>query len=142
MKRKGVRTVEDFMSTAVITMKETDTMSGVDLEMKFAEIRHVPVVDGRNHVIGVLSDRDVLRALLKAEGKPLLIGAVMTRHVRTVRPATPAHQAAATMVEQRFGCLPVVDDDEHLVGIITETDFLIIAEQALSGHDVSRGHEH
>ena len=41
------------------------------------------------------------------------------------------------LLEHRFGCLPVVGDDEQIVGIITESDFLKIAEQALRGVDVT-----
>jgi CBS domain-containing protein len=126
------------MSTGVITMKETDALSGADVEMKLAEVRHVLVVDQKSNLVGVVSDRDVLRSLGKVSGKPLVVGSVMTRHVRTVRPSTPAHEAAAMMLEHKIGCLPVLDDDEHLVGIITETDFLFVAQQALAGHDVAR----
>ncbi|WP_455234891.1 CBS domain-containing protein [Thiogranum longum] len=48
----------------------------------------------------------------------------MTRPVRTVRPDTPLSKAAHTMVSERISGLPVVDSDGHLVGIITEADFL------------------
>lgn len=138
MKRKKTHLVEDFMSSAVITMKETDTLRTAEWEMNAADIRHIPVVDHRNHVIGVLSNRDVLRALGRSESKPVPVAEVMTRAVRTVRPSTPAHQAAVQMLEHKIGCLPVVDEDEHLVGIITETDFVRVAEKALRGAEIGR----
>jgi CBS domain-containing protein len=60
----------------------------------------------------------------------------MSRRVQTVKPSLPAAAAATMMLEHKFGCLPVVGEDEQIVGIITETDFLKIAEQALLGVDV------
>lgn len=138
MKHKQAKaTVEDFMSTAVISMKETDALSGAQIEMQMAEIRHLPVVDTKGHVVGVLSDRDILRNLTKIDGKPTPVASIMSRHVRTVKPSTLAAEAAMLMLERKIDCLPVVGDDEQLVGIITETDFLRIAEQALRGADVS-----
>lgn len=140
MNRKRLPRVEDFMTTAVITMKATDTLSRVDLEMKLAEIRHIPVVDENNHLLGVVSDRDVLRSRARfGEEAPLRIADVMTRKVRTASPSTPAHEAASTMLEHRIGCLPVIGDSEQLVGIVTETDFLVVAKRALAGHDVTLG---
>jgi CBS domain-containing protein len=127
------------MSTAVISLKETDTSSRVQQEMVSAAIRHLPVVDGHNHVIGIVSNHDVLRALGKSEGRPVPIGQIMIRKVLTVGVDTPAHAAAALMLEHKIGSLPVVSDDLQLIGIITETDFLHIAQQALQGSDISRG---
>ncbi|MCC6552786.1 MAG: CBS domain-containing protein [Polyangiaceae bacterium] len=139
MKRKNKHVVEDFMSSAVISLKETDTLRNAEFEMNVAEIRHIPVVDKGNHVVGVVSQRDVLRAVGKAvPGAPLPVAEVMSRNVETVRPTTPAHEAAAIMMERKIGCLPVVGEDEQLVGIITETDFLHVAEQALRGAGFSR----
>jgi CBS domain-containing protein len=138
MKRKHERaTVEDFMSTAVITMKEADTLNAAQIEMQMAEIRHLPVIDKKGHVVGVLSDRDILRNLTKIDGKPTPVAQIMSRRVHTVKPSMPAAEAATLMLEHKIGCLPVVGDDEQVVGIITETDFVKIAEQALLGVDVS-----
>ena len=137
MKRRSQPTVEDFMSTAVITMKESDTLSAAQIQMKMAEIRHLPVVDAKGHVVGVLSDRDILRNLTRLEGTPMPVSQIMSRRVRTALPTMPAAEAAALLLEHRFGCLPVVGDDEQVVGIVTETDFVKIAEQALRGVDVT-----
>jgi len=140
MKRKSIRTVEDFMSTAVITLKEGDELSAAQLEMQLADIRHLPVVDKKGHVVGVVSDRDILRnfAKLHEHNKPAPVAQIMARRVRTVTPGTPAAEAASLMLEHKISCLPVVGEGEQLVGIITETDFVRIAEQALLGVEVAR----
>jgi CBS domain-containing protein len=123
-------TVEDLMTTAMISLKETDTVGRASLEMHVASIRHIPVVDDANHLVGILSNRDLIRAI--SEGNAATpVGEVMTRNVRTVRVTTPAHDAAQAMLDGKFGALPVVGDGEQLVGIVTETDFLEIAARAL-----------
>ena len=138
MKHKKMPTVEDYMSTAVLTLKESDALSAAQIEMQLAEIRHLPVVDKKSHVVGVVSDRDILRNLTKIDGKPLPVAQIMSRRVRTVKPTTAAHEAASLMLELKIGCLPVVGDEEQIVGIITDSDFLKIAEQALLGVDVTK----
>jgi CBS domain-containing protein len=125
-------TVGDLMTTAVISLQEGATIRRADADMRLAEIRHLPVVDSGGHVVGVVSDRDLLRALSR-RGTAVAVAKVMTRHVRTVSPGTPARRAAEIMLAQKIGCLPVVGDEQELVGIVTETDFLRLAVQLLGG---------
>ncbi len=139
MKPSRSRKVEDFMTTAVITMRETDTIGRVDLEMHLAAVKHIPVVDAQSHVLGILSSHDVLRAYAHGLGKPIPVAQFMSRRPLTVRPSTPAYEAVALMLEQKIGALPVVGDDEQLVGIVTATDFLAVAHHALRGESLERG---
>jgi CBS domain-containing protein len=55
----------------------------------------------------------------------------MTRDVWTVGPGTDVRRVGLTLLDHKFGCLPVVDGDERLVGIITERDFIKYALSAL-----------
>jgi CBS domain-containing protein len=129
---KAAMRVEDLMTTAVVMLHANDTVGRVKAEMSFAQIRHIPVVDEKHRVVGIISDRDLHRAAGKSQG-PRRVGEIMTRPARTVHPTTPAHQAAALMLELKIGSLPVVNEREELVGVITETDFLSVAHQALRG---------
>lgn len=128
MSSKKQLSVEDLMSTAVIALRGRDVAAVARENMAAAEVRHIPVVDDRNHVIGILSDRD-----LRGCSSSTQIADVMTRRVRTVRPETTAADAAALLIEHKIGSLPVVGADEQLVGVITATDFLEIAHEALTG---------
>jgi CBS domain-containing protein len=119
------------MTTAVIALRARDSARIARDNMKAAEIRHLPVVDDRNHVVGILSDRDLMTCADLTR-----IADVMTRRVRTVRPDTPAADAVALLIEHKIGSLPVVGTDEQLIGVITETDFLSIAQQALVGASI------
>ncbi len=125
--------VGDLMSTALIVARERESVTEADLEMRMAHIRHLPVVDERNHVVGILSDRDLLRVLGQGGRKAVPVFEIMTRSVRTVRPDTPAREAARLMLQHKIGALPVVGDDARIVGMITETDFLGLALECLGG---------
>jgi CBS domain-containing protein len=138
MKAAAKKTVEDFMTTGVIALRERDTVSEALEDMTLADIHHFPVVDDRGHVVGVISDRDILRGLAHGARMQDAIGALMTRGVRTVPPTTPAHEGLSMMLEGRFSSLPVVGDDGRLVGIVTSRDFLVVAQHVLSGKDVRR----
>ena len=56
---------------------------------------------------------------------------MMETDVVTVTPETPTREALAQMRQHKVGCLPVIDDEERLVGIVTERDFILISEPLL-----------
>lgn len=122
-------TVESVMSTALLTIKDTDLLSAAAERMNTAGIRHLPVIDQKNHLVGILSTHDFSSG---ARSRTRRVGQVMSRDVKTVRPDEPAERAVTLMLEHKIGSVPVVDEDEALVGIVTETDFLEVALQALT----------
>jgi acetoin utilization protein AcuB len=79
-------------------------------------LRHLPVLDARGALVGIVSEKDLLRASSKDA-----VEKVMTREVVTVTEYTALEEAARVMADHRISCLPVVRDAK-LVGIITETD--------------------
>jgi CBS domain-containing membrane protein len=115
--------VQSLMSTALVTVRDTDSVGAAEAEMKLGAMRHVPVVDEKGNLIGILSARDVLQALAKGK-KRVRVGEYMTRKLVTVTPDTAAHTAIDLLLDNQIGSLPVVGSDGHLMGIVTETDFL------------------
>ncbi len=126
---RRTRTVEDVMTTALTTIHADEPVDTANLEMKLADIRHIPVVGARNRLVGILSDRDVLRSLGGPGGRS--IADIMTRRVHTVHASDPASRAVDLLLEHKIGCVPVLGDEEELVGIVTETDFLRLARESL-----------
>ena len=132
--------VRDIMTTKVFTIGADKKAFVANEIMEWAHIRHIPVVDASNRVVGIISHRDVLRASLSAlstqfaeaerrqhlSGAPAL--AIMHHPARTIDPDASVQQAAGVMRQFKFGCLPVVKDD-RLVGIVTEYDILQLVEQ-------------
>jgi len=119
------------MKVNLRTICERDDVALASNEMARDEIRHLLVVDMDGRLVGVVSDRDLLRAADRAA----TIGAVMSRDVLTVGPGTSAAYAAERLIRGKYSALPVVDNDGHPIGIITCTDFLDIACRALLGFD-------
>jgi acetoin utilization protein AcuB len=127
-------TVRECMSRRVVTVSpEADLATAAKL-MRARKIRHLPVVDARKRLIGIVTARDLRQALFApaVQDRPadvldvlnaLVVRDVMTRGVLTVRMTTSIQDAARLMHERRLGALPVVERD-RLVGILTETDLL------------------
>ena len=126
-------TVADLMSTALITLKPDEAVGDADMEMKYARVRHIPIVDDRNRLVGMVSNRDVLRALGKSKGKNIVVRTIMTTKLHTVSQDAPAREAAELILEHKIGAVPVLGDDQQLVGVVTETDFVRYAHEALGG---------
>jgi len=66
------------------------------------------------------------------------VRSIMTKSVVTVSPDTPADEAVSLMIEHKVHALPVLGDGGILVGIVTATDFLVVAHQALTGAPMDR----
>lgn len=127
--------VRDLMSAEVVTLERGETLDIADRIMSLGRIRHMPVVDADGRLCGLVSQRDLFRgALARAIGLArsaqdrllgaLLVQDVMTAEPFTTTPETPLGEAAALMLLRKIGCLPVIDGDRRLVGIITEADFV------------------
>ena len=123
-----VASVGELMSTALICVRDSDSIGVAEMQMKLGAIRHVPVVDAKQNLVGILSAGDVLLALARGK-KSVRVGETMTRKPVTVTPDTPVHEAIELLLEHRFGSLPVLGTDGHLMGIVTDTDFLAAARE-------------
>ena len=115
--------VADLMSTALVCVRDSDTIGTALQEMRRAAIHHLPVVDEHLNLVGVLSSTDILGGR-RDRAPDQRIGRFMSRSVVTVTPETLASRALDLMTENVFRSLPVVDSDGHLVGILTDTDLL------------------
>ena len=112
--------VADLMSTALICVRDTDTIGTALREMQRGTLHHLPVVDEHLNLVGVLSSTDILGRCTPEQR----IGRFMSRSVVTVTAETPAIVARDLMTENVFRSLPVIDSDGHLIGILTETDLV------------------
>ena len=122
-----------LMTRAPTTAAADDNLIDAAARMVDRNVRHLPVVDGEHHVIGMLSDRDVRtqvgdssRTLRPDEAlvrmRSLRVADAMTREAFVVRQDAPFADVVRVFTEQRVGAVPVVDEADRLVGIISYID--------------------
>jgi CBS domain-containing protein len=91
------------------------------------------VVDGAGRVVGIVSERDYARKmiLLDRASRDTPVRSIMSSPVMYVRPQRTADECMALMTENRLRHLPVLDDGEQLVGLVSIGDLVkdIISEQ-------------
>ena len=137
MQAPGRRAVREIMRTEIVTLSPDETLDlGQDI-MRVGRLRHMPVVDGER-LVGMISDRDLfstsLARALDLDGpsmrgflRAIDVSSVMRKDVVTVEPETSLAEAARLLTHRRIGCLPVVDAEGALQGLVTETDLLVAA---------------
>jgi CBS domain-containing protein len=132
----AVLSVKDVMRTNVATLTPGTTLQETRARMAELGVRHMPVLDHDGALVGILSQRDLVRALEPATAAhghrtTLAIGDVMTKD----RVASEDVMAVEAMITHKIGSVPIVDAKHHLLGMATETDFLAIAHEALLGFE-------
>jgi CBS domain-containing protein/gamma-glutamylcysteine synthetase len=132
--KQNYLTVEHCMDTDLVTVAQDEPVDLVANLMVWNNIRHVLVEDADNRLVGLVSQRAMVKLVgtyhpEQLEG-PLPVSEVMQRHPVTVEPETPTVDAIDLMRRNRWSCLPVVKNG-HLVGILNETQLMAIAGQLL-----------
>lgn len=142
-RRPGLRTnlpvqhkdlISSIMTADPDTVDVGDTLSRVRRLMAEKRFHHVPVVDGRR-LVGLLSATDMMRLSISAYGADaktvdamldaqFSIQQVMTTGLFTVHKEQTVHHAADKLRGGEFHCLPVVNDESDLEGIVTSTDLI------------------
>lgn len=117
--------VADVMTRRVETIEETTRGDFPSLLSRFRRFRHLPVVDFRGRIVGVLARTDLLeRAARLGRRRPIRVGDLMSRPAVTVGEADSLESAAQLMLRSRVHSLPVVDANGDLVGVLTDNDLL------------------
>jgi len=140
------RGVQEIMTEQVICLEPQDNLARAMEVMQNEEIRHVPIMDEQEKFVGLVSDRDILRNLPYAGRRPPLmpksfrehlfatnsgpkslqlpLEKVMARKVLHILPRCSVCEAADILHTKKISCLPVVDEQEKLRGIVTVTDLM------------------
>jgi CBS domain-containing protein len=132
------RPVSEVMRREVVTVTAHEKLDLTQDIMNLGRVRHLPVLDDDDRVIGIVSHRDLLAAAMtkvldfdpqarRAFLRSIEVGEVMAKDVVTVGPQTRLGEIARILVERKIGCLPVVSASGELLGLVTETDLLAAA---------------
>ncbi len=128
--------LKDIMTPEVIAVNHNAHFSEVAHKMKEYGIRHLPVVDDHNHLVGLISQRMLYqiqspRKLIDGEWyydedmlNDVILKHVMVQNVFTLSPEHSMGKALLKMVYSKYGSIPIVDENNKLVGIVTRKDVL------------------
>lgn len=142
--------VKDIMSTNVLTVSKDTSVEEIAGILVKNNISGVPVVDEENRVIGIVTEKDLLYkdikprfpAMVEILGGMMFLSGVkeyntelkklvatkaeelMTKRVITIDPDSTIEKAAGIMVNKNINRIPVVDEDNHLLGIISRADII------------------
>ena len=125
--------VQGWMISDVITVDEDTSMMKASIIMKEKKIRSLPVLNKEGKLVGIVSDRDLRDAApskattldvyeLNYLLSSMKIKDIMTRNVVFIRPDETVEFAAILMLENKISSLPVISNNDNLVGWITQTD--------------------
>jgi len=129
--------VTSIMADDLFTLSIENTLADARIMMVQNRIRHIPIVDDDNALLGIISQRDVLAA----EESSLLITDKFKRfdyeqsvkviefyrsEIMTINAKASVHQAALTIQKYKIGCLPILANGK-LIGLVTASDFVNVA---------------
>ena len=140
------RTVQKNMTEKVISLKTEECIARAIEIMQTEEFRHIPIIDGQEKLIGLISDRDILRYLPYAGKKSptppkkfrehlfaadswttnflMPLESIMVRDVLSISSSCKIREATELLYKKKISCLPVINEDEKLQGIFTTTDLI------------------
>ncbi len=129
----GKHLVRDWMSNTVVSANLNDGLHQTRERMMERDIRHMPVLDDMEQLVGIISDRDIRRPdTLDVGGvseafridNTTKVHEVMTAPAAHVNPSTPLQSALTLIGARGFGAVPVVDEDLRVVGMLSAWDLL------------------
>jgi acetoin utilization protein AcuB len=123
------------MVSRVITAHEDDPLSAVEAKFRHHGIRHLPVVDSKKRVVGMFTQRDLLRCVPprktedgyvfdKEQMDRFILKYVMAKDPVVLGPEDTLAHVVDIMARDKYGCVPITAPDHVLVGIVTQIDVL------------------
>lgn len=129
--------IADHMSSPPVTVKPNVPIPKIRRILQSQNFRHLPVVDEEGHLLGMVTDRDVRSSypstvlisekerkdcLKKLETTP--VKAIMTESIASLTPFSTLDDALLLLDKSRVGALPVLDENKHVIGILSIRDLM------------------
>lgn len=120
-KEREVLYAKDLMSSPVHTVEEGEPLKSLEKIFERYSIRHIPVLNRQGILVGIVSDRDLLKS---KRSDSVQVKEIMTSEVLTAQNMARIVEVAKLMLHKKIGAMPVIDHSNTLVGIVTLTDIL------------------
>jgi CBS domain-containing protein len=124
-----MKTCRDVMTRNPVSCPSNTSAQDAAKIMKSEDVGSVPVVDDSKRLVGIVTDRDLALNVV-AEGRDTRgtkVQEVMTRNPITCRPDDDLDRTLSLMAEHQIRRIPVVDENQHIVGIIAQADVALRA---------------
>ena len=110
------------------------TVSEIADLMDIKDIGAVPILDQEKTLIGILSERDIVRKLVKTGRDSDLVTAndIMTKKIKSVHLSTSITEAQKIMTENNIRHLPVVDENNKLINFLSQRDLIVIPSKIIN----------
>lgn len=140
----------DLMTHDPVTLPATTPLAQAAAAMANRDLKRMPVADEAGHLVGMVSRYDLLKTVAEglrqrpeqplrlADGAPVTVGGLILFDVPTVHRETPLAETLDRLLESEKRRVVVVDDDQHVVGIITDGDVLRRAARRVQGSALQR----
>lgn len=128
----------DVMSTQIVSVSPESAIGDAASRMVEAETGATVVMSG-DELVGVITERDLLRCFSEGMDPATPVEERMTRHVLTAAPTTEIPEALALMVDGHFRHLPVVNSDGAVIGLVSMRDLMTYTSMRLRGGSFGGG---
>ena len=135
--------LKELMVSPVVSVQAEEDFKNVEAKFRTRGIRHLPVVDNMNHVVGLITQRDLYRIISPRHTEDgyvydpsmltdFVLSRQMTASPHTLMADDPVSKALDVMIRNKYGCIPIVNTENKLVGIVTSRDILKWAASQLA----------
>ena len=114
----------DVMSTTLVAVSPETRIGEAARKMVDSDVGAAIVLADGDDLVGVITERDLLRCVSEGIDPSVPVSDRMTRHVLTASPQTELAEAMALMVDGHFRHLPVVNDEGHVIGLASMRDLM------------------
>ncbi|MCB0733388.1 MAG: CBS domain-containing protein [Flavobacteriales bacterium] len=123
--RKKFNLVQEVMETDLYTVRQDDPIDLVVNVMHWHHIRHVPVENEKHELVGLINTHCIIHYLAEQSShEDMLVQDIMLTEFPKANPHMQTREAIQLMADNRTDALPVVNDENRLLGIITESDIM------------------
>jgi acetoin utilization protein AcuB len=136
--------IKSFMILPPIILKYNEKFSKVEAILREKQIKHLPILDENGRLGGLVTLSDLYRTCSPrknvedgtfvydhAQLDGFILKNVMTKDPFTLKAHNTLKDALEVMTRGGFGCIPIVDDDRRIIGIVTQTDIIRAVGAAL-----------